>query len=61
VVSIEDDGVWRSPRHDPTRGRGTMIMKATMDTATISHDNGAGTRVDLELRLRAAQRDEQPV
>ena len=51
TFTIEDEGVWRSPQPDPTRGRGTLIMKATMDRTTIAH-NGSGTRVELELKPR---------
>jgi anti-sigma regulatory factor (Ser/Thr protein kinase) len=52
TFTIEDDGEWRTPEPDPTRGRGTLIMKATMDRTTIAH-NGSGTRVELELKPRA--------
>ena len=51
TFTIEDEGVWRAPELDPTRGRGTLIMKATMDRTTIAH-NGSGTRVELELKPR---------
>jgi len=51
TFTIEDEGVWRAPEPDPTRGRGTLIMKATMDRTTIAH-NGSGTRVELELKPR---------
>ena len=53
TFTIEDEGVWRAPEPDPTRGRGTLIMKATMDRTTIAH-NGSGTRVELELRPRVS-------
>lgn len=51
TFTIEDEGDWRPPEPDPTRGRGTLIMKATMDRTTIAH-NGSGTRVELELKPR---------
>jgi anti-sigma regulatory factor (Ser/Thr protein kinase) len=51
TFTIEDEGVWRTPEPDPSRGRGTLIMKATMDRTTIAH-NGSGTRVELELKPR---------
>ena len=51
TFTIEDEGVWRTPEPDPTRGRGTLIMKATMDRTTIA-SNGSGTRVELELKPR---------
>ena len=53
TFTIEDEGVWRAPEPDPTRGRGTLIMKATMDRTTIAH-NGSGTRVELELKPRVS-------
>ena len=55
TFTIEDEGVWRAPEPDPTRGRGTLIMKATMDRTTIAH-NGSGTRVELELKAARARR-----
>ena len=58
TIAIEDDGAWRPPRPDPNRGRGTMIMNATMDRAAIVN-NGAGTRVELELHLGARDPEEQ--
>jgi serine phosphatase RsbU (regulator of sigma subunit)/anti-sigma regulatory factor (Ser/Thr protein kinase) len=51
TFTIEDEGIWRTPEPDPTRGRGTLIMKATMDRTSIAH-NGSGTRVELELKPR---------
>ncbi len=51
TFTIEDEGMWRTPEPDPTRGRGTLIMKATMDRTTIER-NGSGTRVVLELKPR---------
>jgi serine phosphatase RsbU (regulator of sigma subunit)/anti-sigma regulatory factor (Ser/Thr protein kinase) len=49
-ISVEDEGRWREPRPDPTRGRGLVIMKSTMHRADVTPGK-AGTRVDLELRL----------
>jgi serine phosphatase RsbU (regulator of sigma subunit)/anti-sigma regulatory factor (Ser/Thr protein kinase) len=49
-IVVEDEGTWREPRPDPTRGRGVVIMKSTMDRAEIKPGK-SGTRVELELRL----------
>jgi anti-sigma regulatory factor (Ser/Thr protein kinase) len=49
-IAVEDEGRWREPRADPTRGRGLVIMKSTMHRAEITPAK-SGTRVDLELRL----------
>jgi serine phosphatase RsbU (regulator of sigma subunit)/anti-sigma regulatory factor (Ser/Thr protein kinase) len=49
-ITVEDEGMWREPRLDPTRGRGLVIMKSTMHRADITPSK-TGTRVDLELRL----------
>ena len=49
-IAVEDEGRWRPPTPDPTRGRGTVIMKATMESATIRHDVN-GTRIALRQRL----------
>ena len=49
-IAVEDDGKWREPEPDPTRGRGLVIMKSTMHRADITPGK-AGTRVELELRL----------
>jgi serine phosphatase RsbU (regulator of sigma subunit)/anti-sigma regulatory factor (Ser/Thr protein kinase) len=49
-IAVEDEGRWREPRADPTRGRGLVIMKSTMHRAEITPGK-SGTRVDLELRL----------
>jgi serine phosphatase RsbU (regulator of sigma subunit)/anti-sigma regulatory factor (Ser/Thr protein kinase) len=53
-IAVEDDGRWREPRADPTRGRGLVIMRSTMHRAEITPGR-SGTRVDLELRLRAGR------
>ena len=50
AFSIEDEGGWREPRPDPTRGRGLVIMKARWTAPTIAPGK-RGTRVELELRL----------
>jgi anti-sigma regulatory factor (Ser/Thr protein kinase) len=49
-IAVEDEGRWREPRADPTRGRGLVIMKSTMHRADITSGK-TGTRVELELRL----------
>jgi serine phosphatase RsbU (regulator of sigma subunit)/anti-sigma regulatory factor (Ser/Thr protein kinase) len=49
-ISVEDDGMWREPRPDPTRGRGLVIMRSTMHRADVKPGK-VGTRVDLELQL----------
>ena len=49
-VAIEDDGIWRPPTADPTRGRGMTIMEGTMDSVRVVAGE-TGTRVDLELQL----------
>ena len=56
MVAIEDDGNWRPPVPDPTRGRGLIIMEGTMDSATVAPGTN-GTRVDLELGLVGETRD----
>ena len=61
-VSVEDEGLWREPRADPTRGRGLVIMKSTMHRAEVTTTR-TGTRVELELRLpgpRVAQITARP-
>jgi anti-sigma regulatory factor (Ser/Thr protein kinase) len=49
-IVVEDDGLWREPRLDPTRGRGLVIMKELM-TATEVTQKPRGTRVALEQSL----------
>jgi anti-sigma regulatory factor (Ser/Thr protein kinase) len=49
-IEIEDDGTWRKPRQDTTRGRGILIMRGLMDTAVIDPGDD-GTSVALELQL----------
>ena len=50
AISVEDEGRWREPRPDPTRGRGLVIMRSTMHRADVTPGK-RGTRVELELRL----------
>jgi serine phosphatase RsbU (regulator of sigma subunit)/anti-sigma regulatory factor (Ser/Thr protein kinase) len=54
-MQIEDEGEWKPPTPDPRRGRGTLIMQATMGSARVEHD-GNGTRVTLARRLGAGLR-----
>jgi anti-sigma regulatory factor (Ser/Thr protein kinase) len=49
-IAVEDQGQWRPPTPDPRRGRGSVIMNATMEAATVHHDRN-GTRVELRQRL----------
>jgi anti-sigma regulatory factor (Ser/Thr protein kinase) len=49
-IAVEDQGEWRPPTPDPGRGRGTVIMNATMESATVDHERN-GTRVTLRQRL----------
>ncbi len=49
-IAIEDDGTWRPPITDPTRGRGMTIMEGTMDSVIVTPGE-TGTRVDLEIEL----------
>jgi anti-sigma regulatory factor (Ser/Thr protein kinase) len=50
AIAVEDSGTWRPPTPDPSRGRGTQIMEATMQATDITH-GAAGTRVALRQRL----------
>jgi len=54
-MQIEDEGEWKPPTADPRRGRGTLIMQATMASARVEHD-GNGTRVTLARRLGSGLR-----
>jgi serine phosphatase RsbU (regulator of sigma subunit)/anti-sigma regulatory factor (Ser/Thr protein kinase) len=54
-MQIEDEGDWKPPTPDPRRGRGTLIMQATMASARVEHD-GHGTRVTLARLLGAGLR-----
>ncbi len=49
-ITVQDDGGWRDPTPDPSRGRGLEIMRAVMHEARIEHAAG-GTRVLLTRRL----------
>lgn len=53
-ISVEDEGAWRAPSHDPTRGRGMMIMEGTMNTVNVRRSE-SGTRVELELELASGR------
>ena len=55
AISVEDEGMWREPRPDPTRGRGLVIMRSTMHRADVTPGK-RGTRVELELRLPSTPR-----
>ncbi len=52
VVEVHDHGTWRSPAAPGERGRGTGLMRAVMDSATVTRTS-AGTRVELRRRLSA--------
>jgi serine phosphatase RsbU (regulator of sigma subunit)/anti-sigma regulatory factor (Ser/Thr protein kinase) len=54
AIAVEDEGRWREPQADPTRGRGLVIMKSTMHRADVTAGR-TGTRVDLELKLPTAR------
>ena len=49
-IRVADDGSWRHPVDDPTRGRGIVIMRGLMDVAEIVQ-KPHGTEVVLEQRL----------
>ena len=49
-IAVADDGSWREPVPDPTRGRGIPIMRGLMDDAEIVR-RPRGTEVLLEQRL----------
>ncbi|MBA2642671.1 MAG: SpoIIE family protein phosphatase [Actinobacteria bacterium] len=49
-IRVADDGSWRHPVEDPTRGRGIVIMRGLMDVAEIVQ-KPHGTEVVLEQRL----------
>jgi len=46
---VRDRGSWRAPRGE-NRGRGQMIMRASMDDVDVSADE-AGTLVTMRRRL----------
>lgn len=54
VIAVEDEGSWREPQPDPTRGRGFVLMRHLMETTEIVH-KPSGTEVVLEQRLNVAQ------
>ena len=55
-LRIADTGRWRAPGTDGGyRGRGLALMRATMDTMTITRD--AGTVIRVGRRLRRSLRD----
>jgi serine phosphatase RsbU (regulator of sigma subunit)/anti-sigma regulatory factor (Ser/Thr protein kinase) len=49
-IRVADDGTWRQPVEDSTRGRGIVIMRGLMDSAEIVQ-KPKGTEVVLEQRL----------
>jgi anti-sigma regulatory factor (Ser/Thr protein kinase)/GAF domain-containing protein len=51
-ITIEDQGLWRTPTPDPERGRGIKIMQAVMTHARFEH-TGGGTKVTLTRSLEA--------
>ena len=58
-IVVEDDGMWREATPDPTRGRGLMIMRETMDSIEVVSGE-SGTRVELELGLVEAPTANKP-
>ncbi|MDF5753763.1 SpoIIE family protein phosphatase [Spongiactinospora sp. TRM90649] len=50
TISVRDGGEWREPRASD-RGRGISLMRAVMDSVTISSTDG-GTTVVMSRRLR---------
>jgi serine phosphatase RsbU (regulator of sigma subunit)/anti-sigma regulatory factor (Ser/Thr protein kinase) len=53
VIAVEDEGSWREPQPDPTRGRGFVLMRHLMETTEVVHKPN-GTEVVLEQRLQPA-------
>jgi serine phosphatase RsbU (regulator of sigma subunit)/anti-sigma regulatory factor (Ser/Thr protein kinase) len=49
-ITVDDQGTWREPVADDTRGRGIQLMRGLMDRAEIQQSAG-GTTVLLEQRL----------
>lgn len=47
-VRVSDNGTWRAPDEDTTRGRGLQLMRGLMDSAEVTA-TGRGTDVILEL------------
>ena len=63
TITVADDGAWREPQQDTTRGRGLLIMKALMHDVGVTHDDD-GTRVvlrrDLERPVPASPPPQPP-
>jgi anti-sigma regulatory factor (Ser/Thr protein kinase)/GAF domain-containing protein len=51
VVAVGDEGEWRQPSDDPTRGRGLPIMRALMDDVAVDRRD-EGACVTLRKRYR---------
>ena len=49
-IRVADNGEWREPRPDSSRGRGMLIMRSLMDEADVVSSQG-GTEVVLGQRL----------
>ena len=49
-IVVSDDGTWREPVADITRGRGLLIIRNVMDEIDLTHTS-RGTRVALRQRL----------
>jgi anti-sigma regulatory factor (Ser/Thr protein kinase) len=50
-VEICDNGVWKEPTANDTRGRGLLIMNAVMDGVAIEHRDD-DTRIVMSRNLR---------
>ncbi|WP_416903689.1 SpoIIE family protein phosphatase [Micromonospora echinospora] len=52
-LSVTDSGRWKAPEPDanPHRGRGLALMRALMDTITVTSGT-AGTIIDMQARIR---------
>ena len=55
-VLVEDRGRWTAAKPESHRGRGIVIMRATMENVYVDHDEH-GTRVALERRTSARPSD----
>ncbi len=51
TVTVRDDGRWRTPRHDPRRGRGLTIMRELTDALDVHHDE-RGTTVTIRKHFQ---------
>ncbi len=51
TIVVADDGAWRPPKADTTRGRGLPIVRSTMDEMVLSHED-PGTRLTMTRVLR---------